>query len=97
MKFAAEEEQGPARRHGAPRGAGATRAKNIMLATTADAEQQREEVEALDAEDVGQEAGGDQLEAGGNGPTDWPASSQSVSPLKTSMPARVTMKAGIFQ
>ena len=33
----------------------------------------------------------------GKGPTDWPASSQSVSPLKTSMPASVTMKDGILK
>ena len=31
----------------------------------------------------------------GNGPTDWPCSSASARPLKTSMPASVTMKEGI--
>ena len=34
---------------------------------------------------------------GGKGPTDWPASSHSVSPLKTSIPASVTMKDGMRQ
>ena len=33
----------------------------------------------------------------GNGPTDWPARMASASPLNTSMPAKVTMKAGILK
>ena len=33
----------------------------------------------------------------GNGPTDWPCRRASARPLNTSMPARVTMKQGIFQ
>ena len=36
------------------------------------------------------------ITSGGSGPTDWPCSSQSVSPRKTSIPASVTMKEGIF-
>ena len=31
----------------------------------------------------------------GNGPTDWPCSSASARPLKTSMPASVTMNDGM--
>ena len=37
------------------------------------------------------------LESSGNGPTDWPCSIASVSPLNTSMPASVTMKDGILK
>ena len=33
----------------------------------------------------------------GNGPTDWPSSSQSEAPRKTSMPASVTMNEGMLQ
>ena len=33
----------------------------------------------------------------GNGPTDCPAKSHSDRPRKTSIPASVTMKDGIFQ
>ncbi len=35
--------------------------------------------------------------SGGNGPTDWPASRARLRPLKTSMPARVTMNDGILK
>ena len=33
----------------------------------------------------------------GNGPTDWPLSTASISPRNTSIPASVTMKDGILK
>ena len=65
-----------------------------------DADQQGQQVERLsgelEGERVGHIAGRQQLEVFGNGPTEAPPSTVSASPLKISMPASVTMKAGIL-